>query len=617
MEPAEPRPITAQDHLALFVARGILHGFRTYYSEFREIMGRSKRRFEERDWTGLHQDADQRLQLYVRAVDGSAAYVEDILGDSRADAELWRRTQASYDLLTVDPETGDLGRAYFGTVKRRFIPEDAADCDPSRLEVTHLEEFVEEVVFVDRPRGARPVEELLRAILERFPFETPFVDLDGDIRQAATLIEDRMSGVRGQRMALLKPLFFRAKRAHIIGRVWSLGRFVPFVIALTNQGPSPGSEGPSESVAPAEPAGLRLAEVLVGQEETAALFSFTRSQFHVVTAHHRELMGFLKSLAPWKSPADLYASVGYNNLAKSAVLADLFQLLAKKGERFRRTPGISGTVMLTFEVPGSRFVIKLIRDRFLPRRVETTREKVKRRYRFVQYAERIGRIVDIFHFHQVRFQREWFDDSLLEELATSTPSTVDLDRDTVIFKELYVQRKVVPLDVYFRGDNDPAVTRRVVMDFGFLHKDLAARNIFTGDVVPNNYGVVSIGKRTMRVVSFDYDGYSRVTDMSFLDLGSSAAPQSDSADPTEDAGGDPWSVYDDWDSPEERLVIDEEWDVLPDKFRFTFGIPEAHKEEFERVHGELYTARWWTRVQAELSGRPEYVDGFPYHMIAR
>lgn len=584
----------ADEAITTTIATRILEGFHAYYAEFTQIMGRSKRRFEDRDWAGLQADAQERLNLYVRVVDAMCAEVERLLGARAADAEFWERIRRVYESRSTDPANGDLARAYFNTVKRRFIPVGAQDFEPAHIEVPHQERFEQEVWVLEPRAGRTALEDLLRSTLALFPFETPYVALDEDLRQAAELLEERLTEPLQRRpVTVLKPIFYRARRAHIIGRIWSTGRFVPLVIAITNS-----------------PEGLRISEVLLGDEETSSLFSFTRSHFHVVTAHHRELMGFLRSVAPAKSPADLYASVGYHNLSKSALLADLFRLVQQPGERFRRTPGIDGTVMIAFELPGSRFVLKLIRDRFRARRVETTRDKVMSRYRFVQHAERAGRILDIFHFQHVRVERAWFEDELLEELATFAPSQIVLEGSHVILREFYAQRKVIPLDVFFRGPIDPAVMRRVVIDFGFLHKELASRNIFTGDVVPNNFGVVSVGRRAMRVVSFDYDGYSRITDMRFLHA-------SDPASAPAAAASSPWDVYDDWDAPEERMVLDEEWDVLPGKFRMTFGIPEAYREEFDRVHGELYSSGFWTQLQEDLRKRPEFVDAFPYPMIAR
>ncbi len=580
-----------KDHLATIVARGVLHGFRVYYAGFKEIMGRSKRRFEERDWAGLQVDADERLSLYQKAVERTAEYFVDMVEERAEDAALWQRIQEAYEIEAVDPANGDLARAYFRSVKRRFIPAEAEDFAPHQSDAQHPEQFVEEVRVIQLSRGAEAISELLRKILDHHPFQTPYIDLDEDIRQASQILEDRLAEKLGQRpVAILKPLFFRARRAHIIGRVWSRGRYVPLVVAITN----------TEQ-------GLRIAEVLLGDEETSALFSFTRSHFHVVTNHHREMMAFLRSLAPDKSPADLYASVGYNNLAKSALLADMFRLLESGEKKFHRTSGVSGTVMHAFDLDEFRFVLKIIRDRFLPRRVETTREKVKRRYRFVQYAERFGRILDIFHFHHVRFKRSSFDEKLLSELLETAPSTIHLDGDSVVFDEFYAQRRCVPLDIFYRSGADPAIIRRVVIDFGFLHKEMAARNIFTGDVVPNNFGVVSIGKRNMRVVSFDYDGYSRVTDMNFL------------GEPTKAGSSDsPWAVYDDWETPEESMVINEEWDIMPDKLRLTFGIPVEFRAEFERVHGELYSTEYWTALQRDLrENSPERLEGFPYPMLAK
>jgi isocitrate dehydrogenase kinase/phosphatase len=591
-EPAEAVPILGR--LAAMVARGILHGFFEYYAEFSKIMARSKRRFEDCDWPGLQDDAHERLTLYGRAIDGTAGYVEAMVSDRVEIPEFWERMRRAYEELSMDPANGDLARAYFSTVKRRFIPVDAQDFLPSHIEVPHQEHFEREVHVFEPKVGADAIESLLRAIIAMHPFQTKYADLDGDVKAAAALLEDRLSAPLSRRpVAVLKPIFYRARKAHIIGRIWSAGRYRPLVITLTNS-----------------PAGIRVGDVLLGDEETSSLFSFTRSQFHVVTDHHREMMGFLKSLAPAKSPADLYASVGYNNLSKSAVLADLFKLVEQPKERFRRTSGISGTVMIAFELPGSRFVLKIIRDRFLTRRVDTTRDKVMRRYRFVQHCERAGRILDIFHFQHVRFERAWFAEDLLEEIKSTAPSKITVDDRHIILREFYVQRKVIPLDVFFRGPIDPSVMRRVVIDFGFLHKELAARNIFTGDVVPNNFGVVSVGRRAMRVVSFDYDGYSRLTDMRFLQ--NEVGPEV-----TASIASNPWSVYDDWEAPEDRMVIDEEWDVIPDKFRMTFGVPEPFKEEFGRVHGELYSARYWIDLQAELRRRREFVEAFPYPMIAR
>jgi isocitrate dehydrogenase kinase/phosphatase len=565
--------------------RAVLDDFSAYYAEFEEIMARSKERFERRDWAGLQGDADARLSLYQRAIAGSFERIESILGDLAGDAEVWRRLQEGYKALTADPALGDLARAYFATVKRRFIPAEARDFLGEPEGVPEQGTLLEEVRILEAPGGPNPIEVLLRAVLALFPFQTPYEDLEEDVRTWAMLIEEPLADMGVRRpVAVLRPLFYRGNQAHIVGRVWSAGRYQPVVIALTN----------SER-------GIRIKEVLIGEERTSSLFSFTRAPFHVVTAHHRELMSFVRSLSPAKSPADLYASVGYLNLAKSALLRDLFRLLVEGGERFRASAGANGTVMLAFELPGSRFVIKIIRDHFLPRRVDTSREKVMNRYRFVQHAPRAGRILDIMHFHHVRFERSWFEEALLAELLASAPSTVQAEGPHVHLTEFYAQRKVVPLDLILRTESDPELLRRLVLDFGFLHKELAARNIFTGDVVPNNFGAVSIGRQTMRLVSFDYDGYSRVSDLNFLALPSARS----------------FDIYDDWAAPEESMVIDEEWDVIPEKLRITLGIPASLQEEFDRVHGELYSTEYWVELQRRLRSQPELVDAFPFPMLAR
>src|SRR5262245_3080509 len=136
------------------VARGVLHGFRVYYSGFKEIMGRSKRRFEERDWAGLQADADERLTLYQRAVERSAEYVGDMLKEHAGAPAMWRSMQEAYDLERVDLANGDLARAYFNTVKRRFIPAGAEDFLPHQSDAQHPEQFVQEVRVLEASRGA-------------------------------------------------------------------------------------------------------------------------------------------------------------------------------------------------------------------------------------------------------------------------------------------------------------------------------------------------------------------------------------------------------------------------------------------------------------------------------
>lgn len=568
------------DFHASQLSRAIFHDFVAYYTEFKRIMARARRRFEERDWTGAQADADDRLSLYTSAIDGTARFVEDLLPEAARDPSLWERVRRYDELHPADPSNADLAAAYASAVRRRFVPSEAKDHlgrrkDPPPVPDNRL---------VERFEGFEGTEAVLRALLAKYPFDVPWADFDAALKRAAIAVEARYRRIGGQRgVESLRPLFFRGDKALIVARVVSGETFVPLALVLSN-----------------DDRGLDVADVLIGDDAADALFSPTHSHLHVVTDHHREMMAFLRSLAPELQPPAFYASVGYHNLSKASLLEDHYSRLAS-GEVFTRAPGVTGTVMLAFEIPSASFVLKIIRDRFLPRRVETSRQKIARRYQFVRHVHRAGRILDSFHFHHVRFERAQFDPALLDELLESAPSTVSLSGNGVIIREMYVQRKVLPLDVFFRDEGPSDRARWIALDLGRLHKELASRNIFTGDVAPNNFGVLTAGGRSMRVVSFDYDGYSRVTDMCFLDP----------------PGAPPWAADDDFYDPEESMVIDEEWDVVPDKFRLTLGVPEAFRRDFDEVHADLYTSSYWISLQGSLRGRPEVVDAFPYAMLAR
>ena len=71
----------------------------------------------------------------------------------------------------------------------------------------------------------------------------------------------------------------------------------------------------------------------------------------------------------------------------------------------------------------------------------------------------------------------------------------------------------VPLDVYVREAARPSAVDAVV-DFGQSIKDMASTNIFPGDLLPKNFGVTRHG----RVVFYDYDELSALTDINFREL---------------------------------------------------------------------------------------------------
>ena len=75
-----------------------------------------------------------------------------------------------------------------------------------------------------------------------------------------------------------------------------------------------------------------------------------------------------------------------------------------------------------------------------------------------------------------------------------------VEGDRVIVRHVYTERRVTPLNLFLR-DAEPAAAREAVIEYGNAIKDLAAADIFTGDMLLKNFGVTRNG----RVICYDYD----------------------------------------------------------------------------------------------------------------
>ena len=95
--------------------------------------------------------------------------------------------------------------------------------------------------------------------------------------------------------------------------------------------------------------------------------------------------------------------------------------------------------------------------------------------------------------------------------AVASPArTVRVEGDRVIVRHVYTERRVTPLNLFLR-DAEPAAAREAVIDYGNAIKDLAAADIFTGDMLLKNFGVTRNG----RVICYDYDELCLLSDCRF------------------------------------------------------------------------------------------------------
>jgi len=325
--------------------------------------------------------------------------------------------------------------------------------------------------------------------------------------------------------------------------------------------------------------------VLLTEDEVSILFSFARSYFHVEVEQPYALVRFLKSIMPLKPVAELYISLGYNKHGKTELYRDLLRHLEHSTDQFQIAPGARGMVMVVFTLPSYDVVFKVIKDTFDYPKM-TTRREVMRRYQLVFKHDRGGRLVDAQEFEHLRFARERFAPELLAELADVAAHSVMVEGDEVVIKHLYTERRLTPLNLYFQ-QVDSAHATTAVIDYGQAIKDLAATNIFPGDILLKNFGVTRHG----RVVFYDYDELCLLTDCQFREM-----PQAGDAD--EDISSKPW------------FSVGEN-DVFPEELVIFLGLPPPLRAIFIQYHGDLFKVEFWAALQAQITAG-EVIDVLPY-----
>jgi isocitrate dehydrogenase kinase/phosphatase len=208
------------------------------------------------------------------------------------------------------------------------------------------------------------------------------------------------------------------------------------------------------------------------------------------------------------------------------------------------------------------------------------------KYQLVKVHDRVGRMADTWEYSQVTLPRARFSAALIQELLAMCPSLVEIDDETVLMKHVYIERRMTPLNIYLMHATD-AELEHAVFEYGNAIKELAAANIFPGDMLYKNFGVTRLG----RVVFYDYDEIEYMTDCNFR-----AVPQ---------------NRYDDEDMAGEVQYLVDKRDMFPEQWGpFLLG-DDRIRAAFTKYHGDLLTPEFWNarkkRIQA---GYLE--DVFPY-----
>jgi isocitrate dehydrogenase kinase/phosphatase len=225
----------------------------------------------------------------------------------------------------------------------------------------------------------------------------------------------------------------------------------------------------------------------------------------------------------------------------------------------------------------------------LEKRKVITQEQVRFQYDFVGHRDPAGRLVDTQEFENLRFKKKRFSEVLLKEFAQAGRTNVTITEEYVIIGHVYVQRKVVPLPLYLQAERDPEAIRRVLIDFGYFLKDIAASGIFPCDLFNTwNYGVTLWG----RVVLYDYDDVLPLEKVRFREK------------PV------PRNEYEDME-PEENWIMATEEDFFMDELDRYSGIPQPLRGIFRAAHGDLFNLAFWDDLTQRVK-KGEVFDVMPY-----
>ncbi|PKL96865.1 MAG: bifunctional isocitrate dehydrogenase kinase/phosphatase [Gammaproteobacteria bacterium HGW-Gammaproteobacteria-8] len=575
--------VAAQARRALIERAGALlvDAFDDYNARFSDITRRARRNFLKRDWARQKLDARARIELYDQCVAETIGRLELALDERLLSRTLWLDIHADYAQRIESRLDAELYKTFFNTLTRRLFKTRGVDAGIEfvALDIEPTEQITHPVDRNIYSLGDDPVA-ACRRLLADGEVQPDARHLDPGAAALAARLQADLAAFddRPISIELLTVMFYRDRRAWRIGRVFGSGCWRPFMLALSYADD-----------------GIRADALLTDRRSVSILFGYTWSYFHADLATVGDAIVFLRTLLPDKPLDELYTVLGRAKQGKTERYRHFFKHLEKSRERLVEADGTRGMVMLVFTLPGYPLVFKLMRDRFAPGK-KLGREHVLAQYRLVFNHDRAGRLIDAQEYRHLAFDRSRFSDALLAVLTAECGRSVTLegsgDSERVILRHCFVQRRVRPLNLYL-AEADPDSAREAVLDYGQAIRDLARSNLFPGDLFLKNFGVTRSG----RVVFYDYDEVSLVTDLNFRET---PVARSDELE----FSGQTWFAV-------------EPGDVFPRDFRRFVDLAPEHRERFAQVHGELFEPGWWRELQAGLRDDPAAIQPYPEHARLR
>ena len=561
------------------MAKTILNGFRSYFADYLNSTLTAKARFEKADWRGVRDANVDRLELYKDKVAQTVKYLGIVTNKDLENLLLWREAKKAYTQLVFNFPNFEIAETFFNSVFSDIHDHDKISDDIVYVISSQLIEAPEAEYSIYVRYEGENFRDTFKRILEEAEFSLPMEDLSLDLDCVMEVFNKEIapqikSSPKDVKFDLLESTFYRSKAAYMVGRVVDRDQTFPMALVILNT----------------EDGGLYVDTALFNGDELSVVFSFTRNHFMVDAPLPYQYAHFLKNLMPNKLDYEIYNSLGFPKHAKTEFYRQLVGHLDNSDDQFIYSTGINDMMMSVFTLPSYNIVFKIIKDKFAPPK-EVTHEIVREKYRLVSRYDRIGRMADTQEFDNLIFPLDRFSDDLLQELLRVAPSQVEIRDEGILIRHLYTERYMTPLNIFLERADDSEI-RNAMEEYGNCIKQLAAANIFPGDMPLKNFGVTRHG----RVVFYDYDEIATLTDCNFRHIPQPRTEQEEMQSGT-------WYTV----GPD---------DIFPEEFRLFFSGNIKARKMFEEIHSELYDVDFWTGLQTQI--RDGFVvDVFPYRRIKR
>ncbi|HCS2013302.1 TPA: bifunctional isocitrate dehydrogenase kinase/phosphatase [Shigella boydii] len=544
--------------LELLIAQTILQGFDAQYGRFLEVTSGAQQRFEQADWHAVQLAMKNRIHLYDHHVGLVVEQLRCITNGQSTDAAFLLRVKEHYTRLLPDYPRFEIAESFFNSVYCRLF--DHRSLTPERL-----------FIFSSQPERRfrtipRPLakdfhpdhgwESLLMRVISDLPLRLRWQNKSRDIHYIIRHLTETLGtdNLAESHLQVANELFYRNKAAWLVGKLITPSGTLPFLLPIyqTDDGE------------------LFIDTCLTTTAEASIVFGFARSYFMVYAA----LVEWLREILPGKTTAELYMAIGCQKHAKTESYREYLVYLQGCNEQFIEAPGIRGMVMLVFTLPGFDRVFKVIKDKFAPQK-EMSAAHVRACYQLVKEHDRVGRMADTQEFENFVLEKRHISPALMELLLQEAAEKITDLGEQIVIRHLYIERRMVPLNIWLEQVEGQQL-RDAIEEYGNAIRQLAAANIFPGDMLFKNFGVTRHG----RVVFYDYDEICYMTEVNFRDIPPPRYPEDELA-------SEPWYSV----SP---------GDVFPEEFRHWLCADPRIGPLFEEMHADLFRADYWRALQNRI-----------------